>query len=678
MPTSNRTFAMALYLALVIPAAQAAEAPAGDPADLSLEELLKVDVQTASRKSQRLQDVAAAVFVITRDDIERSGVTSIPEALRMAPGVQVARLANNRWAVTARGFNGRFANKLLVLLDGRSIYSPLFSGVLWETEDTLLEDIDRIEVIRGPGASLWGANAVNGVINIITRKARETSGTLAVASAGTEDRGMLAVRQGMAAGDGNVRVWGRALVRDRSVTYAGDTANDYWREERAGFRGDWTLDATRRLTVSGGAYTGRTGDTWLLPSLTAPGGQVATNIEQIAEGVHLLARHEWTGADGSETALQGYVEHNNLGIAGAFHDRRSTVDLDFQNRLRVGAIHDLIWGLGYRSTQDSITGESILSFSPSENHWHLVSGFVQDEITLAPETLRLVLGTRLEKNSYTGFEPQPNLRLSWTPTSTQTVWGSWSRAVRTPSQAERTGAVDLQVVPGPGNLPVLIRNVPDPASPLGNEVVRSVELGFRQQVDNQLSLDVALFNNRYDQLRSGMNGAQSFVPTPVPHAVQEIAPNNGVQARTRGVELALDWHVTSRWRLQPTWSSIRIDARTDSSDPTTVGSVPEYTSNTPTQQFSLRSSATLADRSQFDAWLRHVPRLSAANPSAPDIPAYTTLDLRYAWRLGSGLELSITGQNLLDAQHPELLPELLPSQPLQIQRAVVVKAKWQF
>ena len=674
--THAMAWAAAMCLGFALPAARAAASgsPTGDPGDLSLEELLQVDVQTASRKSQRLQDVAAAVFVITRDDIERSGATSIPEALRLAPGVQVARMANNRWAVTARGFNGRFANKLLVLMDGRSIYSPLFSGVLWETEDTLLEDIDRIEVIRGPGASLWGANAVNGVINILTRKARDTAGTLAVAALGTEDRGLLALRHGLTAGDGNVRVWGKAFARDRSVTLAGQPGNDDWHETRAGFRGDWTIDSTRRLTVSGGAHRSRTSDTWLLPDLTSPTGQAPTNLKQRASGAHLLARHEWTGADGGEAALQGYIEHTDFGVAPAFNERRSTIDLDFQHRPRLGTRHDVIWGLGYRSSKDRISSGSVLAVAPEKDSWQLISAFAQDDITVVPETFHVVLGTRIEHNSYTGFEPQPNLRLNWTPTPQRTIWAAWSRAVRTPSRAERSAQIDLQV-PQPG---LLVRNAPDPANLLGNEVVRALELGWRQQFDSQVSLDVALFHNRYQRLRGGARGPVTFEALPVPHAVQNISPSNGLDARTQGAEIALDWHVSPTWRLQPIWTAIHIDARPKNADPFNIGTAAEYNNNAPRRQWSVRSSTTLADRSQVDLWLRRVGALPAANPGDTTIPAYTTLDLRYAWRARSGFELSVTGQNLLDPQHPEFVPDLLNAQTLQLQRAVVVKAKWQF
>ncbi len=422
--------AVCIGLLLALPCiAQGAESP---PADLSLEELLKVEVQTASRKSQRLQDVASAVFVISREDIERSGATSLPEVLRLAPGVQVARLANNRWAVSARGFNGRFANKLLVLMDGRSIYSPLFSGVLWEMEDTLLDDVDRIEVIRGPGAALWGANAVNGVINIITRNARDTRGTLAVAGAGSEERSFGALRHGFAAGEGSVRLWAKGFSRDESVDLSGNRGNDDWHAARAGFRGDWNANAGSRLTVSGSIYNSPTGDRWNVPSVTSPSGAIATDIEQGGSGANLLLKHEWLPADGSASTLQAYVDRTEIDVIGVLGERRTTVDLDFQHRLAPGGAHDVIWGLSHRQSRDQIRSGPLISILPDHQTYQLTSAFVHDEITLQPERLKLALGARLEHNNYTGLEPQPNARLIWTPTAHQALWGALSRAVQNP------------------------------------------------------------------------------------------------------------------------------------------------------------------------------------------------------------------------------------------------------
>jgi iron complex outermembrane receptor protein len=303
-------------------------------------------VTSASRKAERLHEVAAAVFVISREDIERSGATNIPQALRLAPGVEVASLANNRWAVSVRGFNNRFGNKLLVLMDGRSIYSPLFSGVLWEDEDTLLEDIDRIEVIRGPGAAMWGANAVNGVINIITRRARDTQGNLLVAGAGSEERAVRLSATAARPPTGISASGARPFKRDEAVDTDGHTGNDYWRAGRVGFRSDWSPAANHRLTLSGQAYTAPTGDAWTVADTTSPQGVTLSERRQDGKGGHLLGRSEWTLADGSDAALQAYVDYSTIDLQGAFKEERTTADVDFQHRIPLGERHDCHLGSG--------------------------------------------------------------------------------------------------------------------------------------------------------------------------------------------------------------------------------------------------------------------------------------------------------------------------------------------
>ncbi len=660
--------------------AAAAYAAETDVMDLSLEDLLKADVMTASRKTQRLSDVAGAVFVITREDIERSGVTSIPEALRMVPGVQVARLANNRWAVSVRGFNGRFANKLLVLMDGRSIYSPLFSGVFWEAEDTLLEDIDRIEVIRGPGAALWGANAVNGVINIITRKARDTQGTLVAASAGTDRDGALAARYGGQVGDGHFRVWAKGLRKGESVGLTGAPGNDYWRAMRAGFRGDWNTGSGGRVTVSGGVHDGTTGDRWNLADLTSPAGFVPTPMTQVNRGAHLLGRHEWYSESGDESVLQAYVDRTELVVQNAIRENRTTADLDFQRRMRIGDRNDLVWGLGYRHSRDSVDTQGVfLTLQPTERTYRLMSAFVHDEITLVPESLRLILGERLEHNSFTGLESQPTARLMWTPSPSQAVWGAISRAVRTPSRAEGDALVNLTVTPASPPaipLPVLLRNLPRPDHSLQSEVVKALEFGYRHQIHGGLSLDATAFRNDYSRLRTATTSTQQLVLVPPFHVVQNIMPGNVLEARTHGFELAADWHALQWWRLQPSYTYLRVRVVGAYADPVTVADAVALKDTAPRHQLSLRSSMTLSGRSQFDLWLRRVGKYG--NSGGGEIPGYTTLDLRYAWRPVAGLELSVVGQNLFDRRHPEIVPDLLPSETLQIQRSLYVKAKWQF
>lgn len=654
-----------------------------DMLSLSLEELLTIQITTASRKAEPLRDAAAAAFVITREDIEQSGATSIPEALRMAPGVQVARLSNNRWAVSVRGFNGRFANKLLVLMDGRSIYSPLFSGVMWEAEDTLLEDVDRIEVIRGPGAAMWGANAVNGVINIITRRARDTLGNLLLAGAGTEERAFAAFRHGGEAGDGHYRVWGKAFARDESVTLAGNRAGDAWQAGRVGFRGDWPLAGGNRYTVSAGAYKGTPEDRWNYPDLASPSGSRLQEMRQRNQGAHIVGRHDWTFDEGSEASFQAYVDHSEVDIEGIVTERRTTADLDFQHRQRFGQRHDFMWGLGYRVSSDDILAKALVDFSPGSRDFRRLTAFVQDEVAVLPDALRLTAGARLEHNSFTGFEFQPTLRMLWTPSPKQAWWAAASRAVRTPSRVEEDALWDLGVTPAgaPGNatgLPVWTRNVPLEGDDLVAEKVTAFELGFRHQFETGLSLDLTAFHNRYRDLRANHQLAVDLVASPSFHLRQRLTPDNNVEARSHGLELALDWHPTAWWRLQSSYSYLRVSSWSKLDDAVDRMNAVDNESIAPRHQLSLRSSMSFSSRHRLDAWLRYSGDIRSAYPAEGTIAAYTTLDLRYAWRPTPGFELSLVGQNLLERRHQEFGPVSLPSELTQVERGFYLKGKWQF
>jgi len=680
MPCS-RLVALVLAAALTLAALPArADDNEENPPEMSLEDLLGVEVTSASRKTEHQHEVAAAVYVITREEIASSGATNIPQALRLAPGVEVASLANNRWAVSVRGFNSRFGNKLLVLMDGRSIYSPLFSGVLWEYEDTLLEDIDRIEVIRGPGAAMWGANAVNGVINIITRHSRDTQGTQLIVGAGSEDRLLASARYGRQSRDGHYRVWGKAFVRDESTDAAGHSGNDYWRSARVGFRGDWKLAADHRLMLSGQAYMAPTGDAWTFSGLASPQPFALDKRRQDGRGAHLLGRSEWSFANGSEAALQAYVDYATVDLEDAFRERRTTADIDFQHRLPIDEYHDLIWGLGYRYSSDSIDSSGIIEITPRKRSFNLASAFIYDDITLLPNTLRLMLGLRLENSSFAGFEPLPNARLLWTPTPTQTLWGSVSRAVRIPSRAEFDAQVDIAALPpgAPGNptpLPLVTRNIP--AADLKPETVIAWDFGFRQRFSPALSLDISAFYNEYDDLRSASLGNRQLVLTPRPAIMQTVFPDNSVKARTRGFEVALDWYPLRWWRVQPSFSVQRLTTSTTNDDPASQATADLIKDSSPQKQAAVRSSMSLSNRQQFDLWLRYVGSLGTGT-TAIAVPSYTTLDLRYAWRPTRDFELSIVGQNLLDHSHPEFIPSLLPSQTIEIQRGGYVKAKWLF
>ncbi|MDH4189416.1 MAG: TonB-dependent receptor, partial [Betaproteobacteria bacterium] len=474
---------LSLFLGVTSPCAFAQDITA-----LSLEELMRIEVTTASRKIQTMQDTPAAAFVITADDIRRSGATTIPDLLRMVPGVQVAQIAAGRWAVTARGFNGRFANALLVQMDGRTLYSPLFSGVLWEAQDVPLQDIERIEVIRGPGAAMWGANAVNGVINIITRHARRTQGGALELAAGSSDRGMTSARYGGESGNSTYwRAWGHARNRDGAYDPAvGDASSDSWRSRSAGFRLDSVFTPADRVTVSGEIRDGDARDIWVVPSILPPAYATPTPVTQNHQGSHLLGRWERSLAGGSEIALQGFVDQTHFEVGSFIVEDRRTWDLDFQHRLRARRGHDLIWGLGYRSSQDDIGSGGLFTILPKQRRFTLASVFLHDDLELLPERLRLTVGARIDHNNFSGTDRQPSVRLLWTPASAHTLWGAVSHAVRSPSRSELDATIDLAVLPpgtpqNPAPLPVLVQ-----ASPSGNarpERLYATEFGYRVLLD---------------------------------------------------------------------------------------------------------------------------------------------------------------------------------------------------
>ena len=673
---STRALQLGAALLMALPALHARAADALEVTQLSIEDLLKVEVTSVSRKSQRLSDTAAAAYVITADDIQRAGVTSIPEALRMVPGLDVAKVGGSHWAVSARGFNGRFANKLLVLVDGRSVYSPLFSGVFWEAEDVMLEDLDRIEVIRGPGAALWGANAVNGVINIITKKAKATQGALVGAQAGNVERGIAVARYGGSLGDEtSYRIWAKGLSRAESKDDAGAGGFDATRSARSGFRVDRDGAAGSHLSVIGNLSHTVTGEQLYLASLLPPYA-VPTPVRQTNDGANLLGRYDWALAGGSQATLQTYLDQSNVNEV-VLGEHRTTFDLDFQNRVVFGSGHDVIWGANYRRSVAETNGNNaVLKIEPSRNTFQLFSVFVHDEIELVPERWRLVAGSKFEHNSYTGWEAQPNLRLLWTPTATDTWWAAASKAARTPSLAERYATINLDVIApnsaiNPGPLPVLDLIVPN--EKLGSEKVTALELGYRTQLASGLSLDAAVFRNDYTDLRAGASlGAQPVFTGPVPYVAYLTQTSNSLEASSQGAELALDWHPTEWWRLQGAYTWFKMSG-VRNGDPANDEATTRLEGTVPRQQASLRSSMNIGSAHQFDAWLRHVGGLTFS-----DVPAYTELDLRYAWRVARGVEVSVVGQNLLHARHTEFISDLLPSKNLDVSRGGYVKVRWQF
>ena len=647
---------------------------------LSLQDLMRIKVTSVSKKEQKLSEAPAAIFVITEEDIRRSGATSIPEALRMAPGLQVGRIDANKWAITARGLNGRFANLLLVLIDGRSVYTPLFSGVYWDQQDLLLEDVERIEVIRGPGVALWGANAVNGIINIITRSAQETQGGLVTAGGGTEERGFGALRYGTQLTDrAYLRVYAKYLSRDGSIDPSGRETQDESQMLRGGFRFDWQASDRDTVMMQGSAFDGEADQSLTVPSLNSPFSTTPSDdIDSF--GVHALAR--WTRRlSSSEMALQLYYDRTDRKEV-LLREIRDTFDIDFQHRFGIGRSLELIWGLGYRFTHDDIGNRFFVSFDPNSRDDHLVSAFVQSDLTLIDNQLHLMVGSKFEHNDYTGFEFQPTVRLLWTPHARHTIWGAVSRAVRTPSRADKDARFNLSVLPpntplNPGPLPGLIAFEGD--SDFTAEKVLAYELGYRFQPVDQLSIDIAAFYNVYNDLRNAALLAPSLETSPPPaHLLIPSVLNNTIHGESFGVELAVDWRARDWWRLQVAYTFLRVQLRFDENSSSFVNTL-EGTS--PAHQVSIRSSIDLLQTLQLDLWMRYVdtlPRLNVTNLQVDSrVDDYLTLDVRLGWQPIPRLELSLVGQNLLESRHLEYIPEAFPF-PTEVERGVYGKVTWRY
>lgn len=637
---------LALVLALALDASRVHAAD--DLTELSLEELMTVEVTSVSKKAQSVAQTAAAIFVITQEDIRRSGANSIPEVLRMVPGLHVARIDSNKWAITSRAPNGRFADDMLVMIDGRTVYSPLVGGVFWEMQDTVLEDIDRIEVIRGSGGSLSGANTANGSISIITKQAKDTQGGLVVAGAGTEERAFTSLRYGSHIGETfNYRLYGKATARDSSSSPQG--AHDDWRTGRWGLRTDWNASVNDTLTVQGDTYSGRAGQETTLPTLSAP-SFTDKRVEDVRfSGTNLLSRWTHAFSDKSDLKLQLYYDRTDRNEL-TFREIRDTYDLDFQHRFPLPLQQDVIWGLGYRLSADRTRENSLLSFTPSHRNLQTLSGFVQDEISFLSDTVHVSFGSKILKNTYTNVLFQPNLRVTWTPQPTHTIWASVSRTSRLPTRVERdsrrneegSGTGFTQLLGNPGNK---------------GELWTVSELGYRGQLTDAFAIDIATF------MSSEKQGDTE----------EEVSPGiarftNGINLTLYGGEIAADWKVLSWWRLRPAFTYLQ--AR-ESVDP---GKESEGESATmPNHQASIRSLMNLTDQLEFDATYRFVDRLSALA-----VGNYHNLDLRVGWHPVKDLECSLVGQNLLEQRHQEFMPTFIPTATSQIQRGVYGKLTWRF
>lgn len=698
---SSRGRHLLLALGLLPGPAFAVAATPDQLADLSLEQLLgaNVAVSSVSRRPGSVQQSAAAVTVISQEEIRRSGATSIPEILRMVPGMDVAKVDSHQWAIGTRGFNDLFANKLLVMMDGRSVYTSLFSGTFWDVQDVLLEDVEHIEVVRGPGASLWGANAVNGVINILTKKAANTQGLLITEGSGSEERAAGAIRYGGKFGDTfHYRVFGQFAAHDDSAVFGTGfsdalirisvpgggsgtvgsaaapprVANDAWSLGHVGFRADWEPPSADRLTLQGDIYRGREHQLYqrLTPSSFSSFYERATDE---VSGGNVLAKWTHLFSNRSEFVLQTYYDHTvrELAVLG---ESRDTFDLDFQHQFALGSWHTIVWGGGYRRISDRVRNTVEVALRPTARTTGLIGAFAQDEIALIEKKLALTLGAKFEHNDFTGDEIQPNARLLFTPSPRNTVWAAVSRAVRTPSRADDDfrltypGVPSNAIFPGAPAITISIQGNRQIAA----EKLTAHELGYRTQVTDRVGLDLALFYNEYRSLRGVAltNARLDFTQSPAEIGVTFA---NEPSAETHGGELGANVRLTGRWRLRGDYSLLRMAVHSTSTLRLGSFGADALDGSSPQQQASLRSWVDLPRGFEFDVTARWVDQLPALK-----IPSYWGLDLRIGWRPSKAFEFSLSGQNLLERAHPEFKPTFFLSQATEVQRSIHGKVTFRF
>lgn len=654
-----------LCMALLVPAGAAG---AADFTELSIEQLLDVEVTSAGRKAQKLEDTATAIHVITREDIRRSGMTSIPELLRMVPGLQVAQINGNTAAIGSRGFNQRYSNKLLVLLDGRTLYTPTFSGVYWDAQDVVLEDIERIEVIRGPGGTLWGANAVNGVINITTRSAAATQGGMVNAGAGNYERQGTARYGGEIGETGYFRVYARSIGRDNFPLASGAQAHDRRNMRSAGFRADLALPGGDTVMAQGGVYDGNADQTVRIAQLSPPATlPLDFTITQKSGNLSASWKHALSAA--SEWSLKLYYDYYERQGAGVV-EKRDTCDVDFQHRLLLAGNHDIVWGVGYRQTSDELNDAFVVSFTPPRRRDNTVSAFFQDELALAGDKVHLILGSKFERNDYSGFEYQPNLRLRWTVDERQTAWAAVSRAVRIPSRVYSDVRFNAAASPKAGAPPIaLVRIIGSPA--VQSEELLAYEAGYRVRPSERLYLDVAGFYNEYRNLMTMEPLAPFFEAGPPARVVMPQQFQSKASAATHGLELSASWQPTEEWQIKAAYSWLEMHIRRDAGS--ADSSIEAKAGDAPQHQVQFHTYHELDARTSLGVSLYYVDKLPNQN-----IPAYTRLDARLGWRPDRDLELSLSARNLLDRQHPEFVSALVGPVTSEIPRSIYGAATWRF
>ncbi|MEM8489474.1 MAG: TonB-dependent receptor [Pseudomonadota bacterium] len=676
--------ALSLLLALSLDAA--ADHAEEELFELSLDELLDIEIVSASKRSESIFDAPAAVFVITAEDIRRSGVVTLPEALRLAPGVEVAQIDGSKWAVSIRGYNLRFSNKLLVLIDGRAVYSPVFSGVFWDAQDTLLSDIDRIEVVRGPGATLWGANAVNGVINVITKNAADTSGLQLNAALGSQERGTFSARWGGSLGErGDYRVFAKHFERESNRLLGLGNADDDWRQARVGFRVDASVGASHSVQATGEWFNVKAQESAYELSLVEP-FRTLTENSQDAEGYNLFARWENTSSPESVWAVQAYVDEVDRVWSIANIDR-TIFDVSTEYQTSRFPRQNIVAGVGYRLIDDKITPGSAQRAGtiPVEREEEVFNLFAQNEIALVPDRLLLTLGSKFELNDFTGWEIQPNARLLWKPASSLSVWTSISRAVRTPVRSDRDYQILFDVFENPleGLPPAAVFSAGNPDSPA--EELLAVEAGVKLRLSPSLLVDLATYWFDYDKLRSSSEPMLSCLPsgTALPACLADQTTlairvdsqqANTATAETRGLELSIDWRPRPELRVQANYSYFNGSEQTQgigfvATESDTLGTAPEH-------QASLRLAYIPESHWETDLWLRYVDDIESI--TGTPIDRYTTLDARLAWLPTQNVELALVGKGLFNDAQAQFVSVPVDIPFTEIERSVFLQFRISF
>jgi iron complex outermembrane recepter protein len=661
-------FALLVFLAMASPGWPQEKSP--DLTNQSLEDLMNVEVISVSKKEQKLSQTASAIFVINSEDIRRSGATNIPDLLRMVPGMDVAQINSNTWAITARAFNGKFSNELLVLVDGRTVYTPTFGGVFWDVLDIPLEDIERIEVIRGPGGSVWGTNAVNGVVNIITKKAADTKGAIVEALAGNLDQGSGTVQYGGTLGKlGDFRTYVKYFNQVSLPGPTGRSGSDGWHLLRGGFRIDSTISPKDTLTVQGDIYTGEEGDpTIFLPSITSP---AALDIESQVplSGGFLQTIWNHTYSRKSDTTLQfSYDQYERNDV---LNEERNTFNTDFQNHIAWGGKQDIVWGLSYRFSASRSNGGLTFSLFPANLSTQVFGAFFQDEITIVPNQVFLTVGSKLEHDHFAGFNLEPSARIAWAPTDHQMMWAAISQADRVPAATDTDARLNFGGFTGSGGTPTAISLFGNPH--FKDEDVIAFEMGYRTTVFKNLSMDFAAYFGDYTNQETIEPATPFFENTPAPpHLVLPLTYENLMHGETHGFEVAANWKAANRWTLSPGFDLGRIHMHSNPNSQDT-GSVGDAEGSTPRESAQLRSHVNLSGGIGWDVsayFVNRIPNLQVAS--------YTRLDTGLSWQWKKSFVVSLAGQNLLKNEHLEYVDSSQSVRSTLIKRSGYVKLTWRY